>query len=227
MGTYTFSQFKTFAKLHLGNNTEFESPINYYETWVNAAYTQLTTQDKFWGIRKSFYFPQLETSDTTKSTSDGVAYVTLPTDCLIVREVYDRTNDIHLKWMPWSEYVHKTNRTDTTAEGESSYWVRQGSSIYLYPTPDGTHALTIYYRKVPAILTASATTAIGVEWDEAILSLAVYKAFMWTGEYEKAKIFKQEFLDTVAGIVTIYSQEEKARDEVWRIDPAYKVAGYE
>lgn len=228
MGTWTFTNFKDYAKFQCGQRTDLETGTNYYGVWVNAAYIDLTTRNKFWQLRipKRFYFPELETS-TTKTTTDGTAYVAMPTDALIIREVYDTTNNVHLEQIPWSKYIHKTDRTTSTAEGDPTQWVRQGSNIYLYRTPGTTgDTITIYYRKIPAVLTGTSATVIGIEWDEPILHLALNKGFMWLHEYDKAEIHKKEFIDMVTSLIDVYYEEEKARRDFIQLDTGYNQFEY-
>lgn len=228
MGTWTFADFKGYMKFQNGNRTDIETPTNYYGIWTNAAYIDLTTRNKFWQARvpKRFYFPELETS-TTKTTTDGTAYVAMPTDGLIIRELYDETNNVWLEEIPHSKYVAKTDRATATAESNPTKWVRQGSNLYLYPTPDTTgETIRIYYRKRPAVLTGSSATLIGTEWDEPILHLALNKGFMWLHEYDKAEIHKKEFMDMLTSLVDVYYEEEKARRDFIQVDPAYRQFEY-
>ena len=225
-GTWTFAQFTSFLKFMMGNRTDLESPTDYYDIWVNDAYIQLTTQDKFWGINRSFRFPQLETSKTY-STADGTAYIAVPDNALIIREVYDTTNNKRLTWIPWQEYIKKTDRTDTSAEANPTKWTRYENSVYLYPTPGSVNVMTEYYRKIPAVLSGSGTSELDTAWDNPILLLAAYKGFLWMGEYDKAKTMRQEFVDTIGSLMTIYGQEEKARVESWRPDEAYMQFTYD
>jgi hypothetical protein len=226
MSNLTFAELKAYTRFQFGNNTAFDSPTDYYLVWVNRAYIQLTTQDRFWGLRRNFYFPQLETSSTA-TTVDGTAYVSVPTDALIIRDVYDETNNVHLDKISHHEYVDYTDRATSTSEGKPTEWVRSGSYIYLHPTPDSAYTVRIYYRKIPTVLALNTdTTVIGAEWDMPIITLAAYHGKLWTNDYEKAKYLKQEFLDQAGGIITIYSQEEQARSEAFGLDLAYRTFGY-
>ena len=230
MGTINFGAMKEYTKFQFGNNTEFEavgsSATNFYGLWVNRAYNHLTTMDRFFGVRRDFYFPQLETSSTA-STVDGTAYVSVPTDCLIIREIYDTTNNRKFVNIPHSEYVGYTSRADTTAEGKPTSWVRQGTYIYLYPTPDAAYTLRIYYRKIPTVLSADgAVTAIGDEWDDIVVQLAVYYGKSWTGDYEGAKMAREDVNDRIASLISIYGKEKRAMLKYFHLDEAYKDYGY-
>ena len=222
MGAYTYSQFvDTYLDFRLGNNSATDS---YRLLWLNQAYRFLTMSDKPFGIKKSLYFPELETS-TTSDTTDGVAYISTPSDALIIREVYDTTNDARLDWISWPDYVGKTDRSDTSAEGYPAYWHRRGGSIYLYPTPDSTYTMRVYYKKRVDNLDGSTynTTEIGKEWDDVILELAVMFGRNWLNEPERAEYAKKTALEMIASIQGSYDAEERARREVIR--PPYDYRG--
>ena len=188
MGNLGFDTFCDLLKFRAGNNpalsTASPNSTSYdlYGIWVNSAYRQLCTQDKILGLDKKLHFPQLFTS-TTKTTTDGTAYVTAPTDCLYVTDVFDETNKRNLEWIPYSVYVDHTDRATAASEGDPTKWTRRGTNLYLYPTPGTTgDTLTVYYKKLVADLSGTQTTDIGAEWDDVILELATYKMFVWTHE---------------------------------------------
>jgi hypothetical protein len=232
-GEVTFEEFKEYVKFRMGQRTDLESvnSDNLYGIWTNLAYRQLTTRNRFWGLKKSFYFPQLETR-ATKTTTDGTAYVAAPDDVLHIRSVYDNTNTRKLHKISWNTYMNYTDREDTDKEGEPSEWVRQADSsgtdqIYLYPTPDtSSENIYVYYRKVPAELTGTSTTVIGSEWDDAIIELATYKGYLWLQEYDKAKVCKEEFLEIVSSVIGIYDQEDEDRKDHAHMDEGYNQFGY-
>ena len=152
MGALTFAYLKEMVKLRLGNNAAWsaagDSSLDYYGIWVNSAYRMLCTQDKVLGLPKKLYFPELLTS-TTKTTTDGTAYVTVPSDVLYITEVYDTTHNVRLTNIPWKQYIEYTDRTTTTAESDPTEWVRYSGYIYLHPTPQTTgDTMTIYYKKL-------------------------------------------------------------------------------
>jgi len=226
MGTLQFSEFKAYIKFQHGNNTEFSTPTDYYGIWFNLAYKELATRHKMTGIRKTFNFPQLNVSGTD-TTADGTAYIDVPTDALAIQECYNTTNNAYLKWMPWREYIKKTDRSTAASESKPTKWHRRGSYIYLYPTPDATYTVTIYYRKVPASLSNdSDVTLLGTEWDQPLLSLATYKSFQWTGQYDKAKVVKGELDTQISDLLTIYGVEEKAQEAYMYLDESYNDYGY-
>jgi hypothetical protein len=216
MGALSCSTLKEFVKFRMGNRGDLsaagDSSLDYYLIWVNSAYRQLCTQDRIFGLPKKLKFPQLHTS-TTKTTTDGTAYVTEPTSCLYITEVYDTTNNVKLDRISWKEYIGYTDRTDTSAEGDPTEWVHQLSRIYLHSTPATTgDTLTIYYKKLVSDLSGTLTTDIGAEWDDVIVELATYKAHTWLGEYDKAKFCREAFIEMAGGLADLSFKDELDSD---------------
>jgi hypothetical protein len=208
MGTSTFTLFQTALKFRHQNNDSFDSM---YPIWINRGYKQLATMDRIWNLRRSIYFPELQTSADVTSVA-STATIAKPTDCLTVSEIYDATNNNHLGWLSWNSYVGMTDRY--TATGKPGLWHRKGDLIYLHPTPDGAYTIRVYYRKFPAVLSAASdTTVLGSEWDDIILDLADYHSRKDTGEYDKAKMLLDSSMTRIGDLVTVWDDEEKARRE--------------
>lgn len=219
-GTFTFANFVDYLTMMFSERTDLASvgAVNFYEKWVNMAYIRLTTRNRFWGLKKSFYFPELEVTSSALNTTAGTAYIVTPTDGLIIRDVWDSTNDVRLNNISHGTYIEYPGRAVTASRGKPTEWVRQGVNIYLYPTPDATYAMYAYYRKVPAVLTSTNTTVIGKEWDEVILQMAYIIGKEWLGEYDKAEAQKKELAESLAGIIGVYDSEEMARRDIAKPD---------
>lgn len=224
MGSLAFDDFKAQLLLRMGNRTQLQSvsSIDYYGVWINQAYKRLTCSARVPLVGKSVYFPELQTKTTTgTSTSNGVAYITTPSDAIFVKHVYNTTSTKKLSWIPLAQYVEKTDRADAGAEAAPTRWHRHGNYIYLHPTPDATYVLEVWYQKRPLDLQGEEVTVIGEEWDYPILCLAAYYAHQWMGEYERSKAIREEYADAVGGVIGIYAREEKDRNENLRPDDAY------
>lgn len=185
MGVQTFSEFQADAKFEFGRDssqTDLDSRIDH---WVNIAYLQFCSINKIG--RRWLTLPELDAIDSSKSTSDGVKYVTVPSGYLFVHTVYDVTNTTKLKYRDHEWYWRQTDRDDANAEAKPQYWVPYGTYLYLHPTPAAAYVLEIPYRKRPTLLSASGdTTAIGDEWDEPILKLTVITGLRKLRMYERA-----------------------------------------
>lgn len=212
MGAMTFANMKTYLKMQFRNNTDLESPTNYYGIWINLAYKELETKNRLQGLKVNFYFPELRTS-TSSNTTDGTKYISVPSDAVVVEELYDTTSNYHLVNIPFSEYVAYTDRSTAASEGKPTEWVRHGSNLYLHPTPDNTYAINVWYQKISSDLSADAdTTDLGEEWDNIILDMAYIKGKEWMSEFDKADRREKQVAQQIAGLIGIYYKEELARD---------------
>jgi hypothetical protein len=229
VGAKAFSTFKTDLKFHLGrvNDTTLDT---YTAGWLNTAYITLTTKNRFWGLKRDFYFPELFDFSSTSCT-DGTAWVQTAARCLYVEEVWDTTNDVQLHKISWNDYISKAGRADTDSEGDPTHWVVHGATgnnneyrkVWLNPTPDSSQGINIYYRKIPAELSEDDdVTAIGVEWDEPLLQLAVIQAHMRLNEFDRFELKKQEWLDAVSGLIGIYDKEDLARKDIRSLNYGYQ-----
>jgi hypothetical protein len=219
LGNYTYTNFQNYLKLEIYQRTDLETPTDYYATWINQAYINLAT-------RKDLYFPEMEKISLAQ-TADGTAYVEAPSDALFVRTVFDDTSTVKLKKISWLNYIKKTDRADTTAEDAPTKWTHAGGGtgrgrLYLYQTPDATYDLSIYYRAVPSRLSGGTNkTAIGQEWDEIILKLAVWQTLMRLKEYDKAKEEKEVVDEMIRDLRGIYDRENIDRDDILQPHQAY------
>ena len=224
MGNFTLDTLWQQVKFRMGQRNDLEQVgtdvLNYYEMWVNQAYTQICAADFLFGVPKKVIIPQLETS-VTETTTASTPYITLPTSASIIRHVFDNTNHYRLRWIPEAKYVNYADRDNTSAYSNPTEWARLENKIYVHPTPNSDVSITVFYKQMPTLLTGEATTAIGGEWDEVIVSIATYKAMLWLGEYEKAEIVKGEIVDLLTAIIPPVHQEEKDRREWRRPDEAY------
>jgi hypothetical protein len=221
VGAKDFSTFKTDLIIELGSRTDITTTLQ--GQWVNSAYTDFTTRAQFWGLRVpyKFMFPELNTSAIINTVGDR-AWISVPTDMLVTTTIHDTSNDRKLKNMAWRDYIRKTGRGDSDESGTPNYWCRYGTYYYLYPTPDDSYVMEAFYRKRPTSLSASTdVTAIGAEWDEVILKLAVIQSLMRLKDYEKAEIEKKEWLDVVASRVQLYTQEMGDRGDYMKPDQSY------
>lgn len=219
MGDLSFSEMKSLVTMHVGNRDEWSDVdgADFFGIWVNQAYKEVCATD----FKKKI--PQLETS-ATSSTSAGVAYISSPARCLAIRTVLNSTSSSTLEWTPLEEYLDKTDRATTSSRGVPSKWTRSGERLYLYPTPDSTYSITVYYKQYPVALSGDGDyTAIDSVWDEPIVVLATYKAFAHMNESENAKIVLAEYQRLAGNILSVYDSDQNSRTESIRPDPTYFV----
>jgi len=197
----TFAIFKSELLWVLGNRSSAD--INSMEgNLINDAYQGLCSKNKFWRfeVPPTFNFPELDTKKLATG-NDGDAYISKPSDALIIHTVWDMTNDKELDYKDHTWYVAQTGRADANREARPSYWIPYSNKIYLYPTLNAEYNLAIYYRKRPDALTGTQTTVIGEQWDDPILMLATIRGLMLLREFNKAKEWRERFITTVQGLM--------------------------
>jgi len=198
--------------MNLGNRSSLSSPTDWYLRLINQAYLQLCTRDKIFGIRKKIYIPELETSEV-KTTTDGTAYISVPTTAYVVRGIWNTTDDAMLTWIPPEEYWKRGGRADTDSEGTPTEYTRRGTYLYLYPTPDSSSlSLTVYFKKRPTELSAADDkTVIDKAWDDIIVNLATINGFYRLQEPDIADAWKKRFIDDIEGVInSIYDEMVQA-----------------
>ena len=221
MGSKAYSTFQDDLKFELGNNT---AVTDYVGNWINEAYMTLTTM--MWardatGKNRRVYFPELG-DVSPKTTSTGVEYVEMPDDLYVFEGAWDATNDKKLVSVDWRAYVTETGRSATSSRGEPDKCVRRGTRLYIYPTPDDSYQVNIYYRKRPTALSAvTDVTAIGAEWDYPILKLAVLQSLLRLNDYESYAIEKKAYDELVSAVVGVYDEEAYDKQDAWEPDFAY------
>ncbi len=200
MANLTFASYKTELLLRLGNREDVDALVG---GWVNTAMMDLLTRNKFWGLKVpiDLMFPEFDAVDASQATSNGIPYISYPANALYIKHIWNSTSDRKLDKITPREYVENTGRTTSASYSLPAKWTRgvDGNKIHLYPTPDDTYALSIYYRRRPAIMSDDAdTTEIGEEWDEVILKLATAQSLMRLKDFQNAAIWQQGFMADLA-----------------------------
>ena len=228
-GTKTFADMVNEVELAFGQRTDIATVAG---GWVNDAYLRITCSNEIFGQRTNSYFPTLEIESAATNTTDGTKYITTPTDCLFIRHVWDSTSDVKLTKISLANYIARTGRSTATSEGAPAQWLRRADAtkgsdyVYLYPTPDTTYAMYMYYRAKPVVLTGTTKTVIGVEWDEPIVSLACAIGAKRLQMYDTAKVFEEDFKNIITGMIGIYDNEDFDKEDYRKVDPSYHDFGY-
>ncbi len=215
MGARALLEFRTNLSYGLGNRGVVDGgdiAASTLTSWFNSAYIKITSKERLASGRK-LIFPELEAVDSSRSTSDGTPTISMPSDCLVLKQVYDYTNDTMLDYIDWRSYLDYSDRYDTNAENVPDEWTRYGTAVYVHPTPASTYNIYLYYRKRPSLLAADdSKTVIGAEWDDIIEKQALIDSLIRLKRYEEAKAEKPELTEMMNELVDIYLQEQKSRD---------------
>lgn len=209
-GVMTFGEMSSELLWELGSDTETDA---YRNDWINRAYITLTTQTEFFGKKIPMYFPELETF-STDTTADGTATVATPSDAHFVHTLWDSSSDTKMINVSWRDYVGFTGRAAESSRSAPTMWVKYGTNLYLYPTPDGSYGVTIYYKKhITKLSAAGDVTAIGREWDEPLLKLSVIQSLQRLKRYDDTEKEIELFLGMVAGAASAYTNEAADRED--------------
>ena len=172
MGTWTLADFQEELQSALGNRGKSNTWLN---RRINAAYDEVCGAIEFAGLKTSATFV----------TVDGTAAYDLEDDLVGILSVVDQTNDRRLTRVEFKDYWGKN--PDEEVEGEPTYWARNGSCVYLWPTPDtDDDSFRVVYLKQPDHLsTAAGVTVIPATWDMAVHMLSVHYGCLALGNEEK------------------------------------------
>ena len=124
---------------------------------INRAYMQLAQMISAWNDR--FYLTTASIS-TTASTQ----YVAVPSDCSMVKRLIDADSD-ELRHTDIEQFDLSLDN------GEPICWDKAGPYIRFNPIPSAVYAYTIYYTKMPAELSADASTPEFIAGYEGIIAL--------------------------------------------------------
>jgi len=226
MGERTFTEMQTDLKLELGNRDDTIVTSARLGDWINQAYIQLTCAKRIFEIKKRLYFPELEVFDWSKSTANTTKTISIPTGCIVIRHIKMSSGGDNKPLVRMTEKKYWDYIPNTSGYGEPTHWVRYNNQIYLYPTPDATYKMRIAYKKRPTLLSSGDDlTAIGDEWDDPIVQLAVIRSHLRIGEIDKANAKRSYFNEAVSNIVELYFEEELALDG--RITPTFELTNKE
>lgn len=186
-----FSEMYGELETHLGSNARLTASSSAKsKEFINRMYLQLA---------RSYRFYELDLTDTSKSTVAGTATVAVPTGTREIISIRDTTNKIKLIKRDIEWYEGQDQSSD--AQGVPEFYLRYGSNIVLWPTPDGAYALQIRYLKLPDELSDDADVPVYPEdWHEVIVLLATSRAAYWLGLDTKAMNYKSEALGLISAL---------------------------
>lgn len=164
----------------------------------------------------SFEFRAEETSSNF-STAEGTIIYNVPADLdSLERLAIEDLNTLkHSDLIPFEiDDYENVYVNDTSAEAKPEKYVRRGSTIMLWPTPDNIYTIINYYRKIlPDMSSGSDLTGLPPIWGELVLYGAVWRGFAKLGDIDRMEKFKgiQENM-----ILNTTSQKSKERNQSQR-----------
>lgn len=167
------------------------------QEFLNAAYFQLATE---------FLHPELCATDTSQTATLYVNTIALPADChVVVAAVLLQLIPVQGLKPPLVSLALSEARYQfaayTAVIGRPKEATRFGSTLYCDKRFDDTYPIVIYYLQKPAEPTyAGASSALAVQWDEAVLnrSLAVGLEALWRPDL--AAVYEARLDKFLAGV---------------------------
>lgn len=178
-GYMTLDEMTNEVSLNLGGKAPARDRL---KLWVNFGLLNLVSYIKFDEMRKVADFPIV----------DGTTSYAMPTDLLgiVTIEVGSIADGTRKK-------LTKMRRryTEPSTPGQPSAYLRRETNIIVWPEPDADYDGEIEYVKVPARLTAGASTSpVNASWDVGIVMLATHHGFLSLDEQDKADRWLGRFL---------------------------------
>lgn len=211
---------KTKVALRLGNMQSSDPFYSYLGPWVNDAANRvilraLSRNSK----RKEAMFPELQEKWRTDATTNGVEYISKPTDCLWINSVFsfdsssaaDESRDPRyvMAEVPsqrtWELLDHTTSTT-----GYPRRWRRYGNRIQVHPVPTTAYSsklLVLGFAKETDLSGSTDTFVIDQLWHPAIVDYAVYIGAKDMGWMDDAKEALEACDRQIAECITVLGRE--------------------
>lgn len=154
-------------------------------------------------IARFHSFHELNTIYESAATADGVKRyplttgtnnlgLTRPKDITAI-VLLDSANSRRLRrWTP-RRLAGRYPRPENYAEQRPRIYARQGNQVEMFPIPDDTYTLRIFYPQWPTPLTADGNTSDFENKDELIIIGTVLETYMALEEYRSAAVWLQRF----------------------------------
>lgn len=187
MAAIDFSTMKTRVALRLGNMQSSDPFYSYLGNWVNDAANRVVLRALSRNAkRKEAMFPELQSKWRTDATTNGVEYVSMPSDCLWITDVFSFDDDAAADESRDKRYVMvevPSQRTwelldkSTDTVGYPRRWRRFSTRIQLHPVPTTTYLtklLVLGFAEESDLSGNTDTFVIDQRWHPAIVDYAVY-----------------------------------------------------
>lgn len=183
MANWTLAFHRSELLIHLGLDSSDSG------NWGNTILDDLINRS-YAAALENFGFRAKETS-TTFVTVAGTKTYAIPADLEALEQlsIVDPDSSSHSNLQPIEPADYELNFVDTEdARSTPTHYMRRGSSIILWPTPDVVYTLVHYYRKLlPDLTQTTDTLGLPKSWDEIIHYGAVSRGFIRLGDYERAE----------------------------------------
>ena len=201
--TKKVSDVAKYVKRQFGDESGVQITDDDIIMWVNAGQAEIANTNNV-----------LQAS-ATKTLTVGVGAYSLGADMPIesIRSVH--TNNIKCQFINFNDYEKyiTDNDPDGTKTGRPDTWTEWGGQVLLYPTPDSTYTLTVYYRAAPTICTsADDLLTLPDKYFQRIVDYAMAQAFELDENFN-AHEAKMDRLDSK--LVSMAGDEDKGGTDTY------------
>ena len=96
--------------------------------------------------------------------------------------------------------------SDEDNEAQPTHYIRDGSNLILYPTPNAAYVFTLYYQAILADV-PSGGPVIPQSWHEVILYGALWRGYLRVGDYNRANGAKSHQLGLISSSTPVKAKE--------------------
>ena len=140
------------------------------------------------------------------AVSQGIEQYPLPLDFIEIQRVTFQS--IKLYKSTWQEIdMIDPNHTTYGSQGVPTHYHREGNQIYLWPPPNASGGLVVYYSKTPTVLTGDADVPdIPLAMHEDIVIRVVARGHEQVEDFQAASVKATEY-NTAVGMTIEQAQE--------------------
>jgi hypothetical protein len=173
----TAAEMLTMLRRQAGNPSTTQVPDATLLLHINQAYKDIVATYNFVGMRAT------ATITTVASTASYAIGATVGA----VTKVWNATDGGQGRLTKLDDLAY-ADLTDTDVEGEPVSYYREGSNIFLVPTPDDVYTIKYKYKVIPADISGSTSPSIPTAWHRSgIVTLARHYYFDDLGDTAKAQ----------------------------------------
>lgn len=164
----------------------------------------------YWELQEKFHLRQTESSSTIPTVASQRDY-DLPAsfESLKICSVLDPDSEEHIKLdrIGIKQYEAQYSE-DTEAEEMPSAYLRYGSQIRFWPTPDAIYTITLYYLSGLADLATGQDPQLPNSWQELLILGATYRGYLRFNDIDKANGFKAHYINLLNSCIPVEAKEE-------------------
>jgi hypothetical protein len=175
----SYPALQTEVTARLGNRNDIASRVG---RWINYAYYELLMNPRF-----NFFELDSIADFYTVPNQSYINVANLPTDFWHILGIRDVTNNRKLRRSHWQVFDRLT-----PTFGQPTRYSRFGPNIEFDPIPDLVYLNQMRYRARPPELADNTNySALGIEWEEPLITLSTIKGFEALEQPEKAAAQRQ------------------------------------